>query len=218
MGKSVIEGICASHPIRYSPSVFRGSTPGLRAWRGSRRWVIAAISVGASIVMTACSSSSSSVPQASVATTFAAGAAALRQRDYWAAEQLFLQVIKRDPKQAAAYYNLGLAYQDRHDDRDALRTYARAQALDPNFPPVLFNRAVLYSRTDPQLAMFLYRRAISLQHDSPTAYLNLGLLEAGQGPQLRRQAEKDLATAVRLDPSLASHIPGSLRSALSTHS
>jgi len=167
-------------------------------------------------VVSACGDSSSSIPKASIATTLAAGSAALRQRDYWAAEQLFLQAIKRDPMNAAAYYDLGLAYQDQRNYRAALRAYAKAQVLDPNFLPVIFNRAVLYSRTDPELAMFLYRRVIAIQHDSPTAYLNLGMLEAGQGSKLRRQSEKDLATAVRLDPSLASRIPSSLRSGLPT--
>ena len=157
------------------------------------------------------------MPQAPITTTLAAGSAALHQRNYWAAEQLFLQVIKRDPTEAAAYYDLGLAYQDQHDYRDALRAYAKAQALDQNFVPVIFNRAVLYSQTDPQLAMFLYRKAISIQHDSPTAYLNLGLLEASQGGRgLRARARKDLARAVRLDPSLASRIPNSLRAGLPT--
>jgi tetratricopeptide (TPR) repeat protein len=165
--------------------------------------------------MDACGSSAPSAPRASIATTLAAGSAALRQRNYWAAEQLFLQVIKRDPRQVAAYYDLGVVYQARHDYRDALRAYARAQALDENFVPVIYNRALLYSGTDPQLAMFLYRRTISLQHDSPTAYLNLGLLEASQGPALHTQAEKDLATAVRLMPSLANQIPSGLRAGLS---
>jgi tetratricopeptide (TPR) repeat protein len=210
---SVWDGMCISGLRRYPPSVFWGSKPAFRVWWGSGR-AIAAISAGVACAVTACGGSSSTVPAASIATTLAAGSAALRQRDYWGAEQLFLQVIKRDPSQAAAYYDLGLAYQDRHDYRDALRAYAKAQALDRNFVPVIFNRAVLYSRTDPQLAMFLYRRAIALQHDSPTAYLNLGLLEAGQGPRLHRQAEKDLAKAVRLDPSLAGRIPSPLRSGL----
>lgn len=197
-------------PIRYPLIVRPGSERGFRGRRAGGRWVIAAFSAGVACVATGCGGSSPSVPKASIATTLAAGSAALRQRDYGAAEQLFLQVVKRDPKQAAAYYDLGLAYQDRRDYRDALRAYARAQLLDQNFVPVIFNRAVLYSRTDPQLAMFLYRRAIQLQHAAPTAYLNLGLLEASQGPRLRAQAKKDLATAIRLDPSLASHVPGSL--------
>lgn len=161
--------------------------------------------------MTACGGSSPSVPKAPIATTLAAGSAALRQHEYRAAEQLFLQVVKRDPKQAAAYYDLGLAFQDQHNVRGALGAYAKAQALDQNFLPVIFNRAVLYSRIDPQLAMFLYRRAIQLQRDSPTAYLNLGLLEASQGPRLRARAKKDLAKAIRLEPSLASRVPASLR-------
>ena len=125
--------------------------------------LLPALSVMAGVAMDACGSSAPSGPRASIATTLAAGSAALRQRNYWAAEQLFLQVIKRDPRQVAAYYDLGVAYQARHDYRDALRAYARAQALDENFVPVIYNRALLYSGTDPQLAMFLYRRAISLQ-------------------------------------------------------
>jgi len=92
-------------------------------------------------VVAACGDSSSSIPKASVATTLAAGSAALRQRDYWAAEQLFLQVIKRDPRNTTAYYDLGVAYQDQRNYRAALTAYAKAQVLDPNFVPVIFNRA-----------------------------------------------------------------------------
>lgn len=165
--------------------------------------------------MAACGGSSASVPKASIAITLAAGSAALRQRDYYAAEQLFAQVIARDPRQAAAYYDLGLAYQAQHHYRDALREYAKAQALDGRFVPAIYNEAVLYSRTDPQLAMFLYRMVISIQHDSPTAYLNLGLLEAQQDPTLQDQAEDTLAKAVQLEPSLASRIPSGLRASLS---
>jgi tetratricopeptide (TPR) repeat protein len=162
----------------------------------------------------ACSSSNSTVPQASIPITFAAGTAALRQHDYSAAEALFAQVIARDPGQVAAYYDLGLAYQAQHDYRDALREYAKAQALNERFVPAIYNRAVLSAPADPQLAMFLYRTVISIQPDSPTAYLNLGLLEAQQNPKLHDQAEDTLARAVQLDPSLASRIPPSLRAGL----
>jgi tetratricopeptide (TPR) repeat protein len=174
---------------------------------------IAAIPALAALAVAACGSGGS-VPQASIATTLAAGSAALRQGNYHAAEQLFWQVTQRDPKQVAGYYDLGVAYQNQGDDRDALIAYAEAQRLDEDFVPVIYNRAVLYSASDPQLAMFLYRRVISIQDDSATAYLNLGLLEAAHTPELRQQAEALLARAVRLDPSLASHIPSALRTGL----
>lgn len=199
-------------------TVLVGSKAAFRVWREqlrAGRWRAVALSAGIACAVAACANGSS-LPRASIATTLAAGEAALRQHDYYAAEQLFLQVIKRQPRQVAAYYDLGIAYQDEHDYRDALRAYNRAQALDENFVPVTYNRAVLYSRIDPQLAMFLYRKVIELQHDAPTAYLNLGLLEASQGPALHAQAEKDLAKAVKLDPSLAARIPGSLRAGLPT--
>ena len=149
-----------------------------------------------------------------MSTRFAAGLAALRQHDYPAAEGLLSQVTRLEPRNYAAFYDLGLAYQDQGADRAALIAYAKAQALNEQFVPVVYNRAVLYSKTDPQLALFLYHRVISLQHDSPTAFLNLGLLEAAQGPHLRKQAEQDLARAVQLDPSLASRIPAPLRAGL----
>jgi tetratricopeptide (TPR) repeat protein len=170
--------------------------------------------VAAAFAVAACGGGSTQAPRQPVSTLLAAGSAALRQGDYTAAEQLFTQAVTRDPKQVAGYYDLGVTYQDEHNDRDALKAYAKAQALDPRFVPVIYNRAVLYSANDPQLAIFLYRKAISLQRDSPSAYLNLGLLEATQGPQLRRQAEKDLAMAVQLAPSLAGRIPGPLRAGL----
>jgi tetratricopeptide (TPR) repeat protein len=204
-----IGGICRiSH--HWSLASARVSAPALSAA------LLAALLAVVGVSIDACGNSGPSAPRASIATTLAAGSAALRQRNYWAAEQLFGQVIKRDPRQVAGYYDLGVAYQAQHDYRDALRAYARAQALDEDFVPVIYNRALLYSGSDPQLAMFLYRRAISLQHDSPTAFLNLGLLEASQGPLLRAQAEKDLATAVKLMPSLADRIPPGLRAGLSS--
>jgi tetratricopeptide (TPR) repeat protein len=172
--------------------------------------LVAAVAVAASAVA-ACSSSSSSLPKVPVSTRFAAGLAALRQHDYSAAVGLLSQVTRLEPRNYAAFYDLGVAYQDQGADRAALIAYAKAQALNQRFVPVIYNRAVLYSKTDPQLAIFLYHRVISLQHNSPTAFLNLGLLEAAQGRRLRKQAERDLAMAVQQDPSLASRIPAPLR-------
>jgi tetratricopeptide (TPR) repeat protein len=182
----------------------------------SRKPVVA-IAVLATAVVAACSSGNGgggSVPQASIATTLAAGSAALRQGNYQGAEQLFLQVTRRDPSLVAGYYDLGLAYQSQGADSDALVAYAKAQRLNEYFVPVIYNRAVLYSASDPQLAIFLYQRVISIQRDSPTAYLNLGLLEAARGPKLHERAEALLARAVALEPSLASRIPSALRASL----
>jgi tetratricopeptide (TPR) repeat protein len=173
--------------------------------------LIAAVALAAATVAACSGSSSSALPKVPVSTRFAAGLAALREHNYSAAEGLLSQVTRLEPRNYAAYYDLGLAYQDQGVNRAALVAYAKAQALDERFVPVIYNRAVLYSKADPQLALFLYRRVISLQRDSPTAFLNLGLLEAVQGPHLRKQAERDLAMAVQLDPSLASRIPAPLR-------
>lgn len=185
-----------------------------RIHRFSRHLILVAAVALVACTVAACSGSSSSVPKVPVSTRFAAGLAALRQHDYSAAEGLLSQVTKLEPRNFTAYYDLGVAYQAQGADRPALIAYAKAQALNEQFVPVIYNRAVLYSKADPQLALFLYRRVISLQHDSPTAFLNLGLLEAVQGRHLRKQAERDLAMAVRLDPSLTGRIPAPLRAGL----
>jgi Tfp pilus assembly protein PilF len=175
----------------------------------ARRWLL--VAALATVVATgACGGTAP--PPASIAATLGAGTDLVQQGNYAAAEQLFQQVIKRDPDNVAAYYDLGVAYQEQDETSNALVSYRRALALDPKYVPAIFNQAVLYSRTQPSLAVFLYQKTISLQPDAPTAYLNLGLLEAQSGA--RAEAGRDLSEAVRLQPSLAGRIPAALRALL----
>jgi tetratricopeptide (TPR) repeat protein len=158
-----------------------------------------------------CGQGASSTPttvEPSFATALGAGVAALKLGNDNAAQQLFAEAVARRPGNATALYDLGLAYQDEGHARDALRAYAHALVTAPNDVPVEFNRAVIYAAHDAPLAMFLYRRVIHLQPNSPTAYLNLGLLEAAAHLPA---APVDLQKAVQLDPSLAAHIPPTLR-------
>jgi tetratricopeptide (TPR) repeat protein len=72
----------------------------------------------------------------------------------------------------------------------------------------LYNEAVALSGTDRAQAISLYQEVISLQPDSPTALLNLGLLDFGTGR--RSQGKVLLRRAVKLEPSLESKIPASI--------
>ena len=152
------------------------------------------------------------VPLPSFATAIGAGEAALKQGNPNAAEQLFADAVKREPHNATAYFDEGVAYQQLGDAKNAEIAYVRALSLDPNYVQAEFNRAVLVTPTDPALATFLYRKVIAMQPNSPTALLNLGLLEFQQGQ--RSDASTDLAKAVQLQPSLAARIPASVRNGL----
>lgn len=169
----------------------------------------------------ACSSSGNAAPTttttsqpASFASLVGAGNVLLRSGNLNAAQQLFEQAIKANPANAIGYYDLGVVYQQEGQRPDALREYRLALAEDPKYVPAIYNRAVLYEVTNPPLAIFYFRTIISLQPDSPTAYLNLGLLEA-QTKATLPQALVALNKAVKLDPSLLANVPLSLRSRLS---
>jgi Flp pilus assembly protein TadD len=148
-----------------------------------------------------------------VATLLGAGTVAYKQGDYNAASQLFEQAIERAPTDAEARYDLGSAYQGEHRDADALVQYRKALSYDPTLVSAIFNEATIYGVHDTPLAIFLYRKVISLQPDSPTAYLNLGLLEAQDGQPA--PAGVALRRAVRLDPALRARIPPSVMPDLS---
>jgi Tfp pilus assembly protein PilF len=139
-----------------------------------------------------------------------AGIDLLRQGNLSGAEQLFQQAIARDPNRPVGHYDLGVVFQGMGDRQDALHQYRLALASDPQYTPALFNEAVVLAPRDPALAIFYYHRIIALKPKSPTALLNLGLLEAANGYP-RRSVLSSLRRAVALDPPLRSEIPAALR-------
>lgn len=139
-----------------------------------------------------------------------AGVDLLRQGNSSAAEQLFEQAVARAPSNPVGHYDLGVVLQASGDRRGALHQYRLAVADDAQYTPALFNEAVLLASRDAPLAIFYYHQIIAAKPDSPTALLNLGLLEASTGYP-RRFVDPPLRKAVALDPALRSLIPSKLR-------
>lgn len=150
---------------------------------------------------------------ASYTTLVGASVALLGKGNPGAAQQLLQEAITKNPHSPVAYYDLGVAYQRQGNVRDAARNYLHAIAVDRDYVPALFNQAEIFARRNTPLAIFYYRRIIHIKPNAPTAYLNLGMLEA-KTKALHVQAVRDLAHAVKLDPSLRSQIPAPLRSTL----
>jgi tetratricopeptide (TPR) repeat protein len=150
---------------------------------------------------------------ASYSTLLNAGVHLLRQGNSSAAEQLFQQAIAKDPGGAVAHFDLGVIYQGAGERADALRQYQQALRVDSHYARALFNEAVLLAPHNAALAIYYYRQVVSIQPDSPTALLNLGLLE-NETKSLHARAVLDLRAAVKLDPSLRARIPAPLSRAL----
>jgi tetratricopeptide (TPR) repeat protein len=202
-----------------------GICQSLAPCRRPRHWLRSAagcLALGALAVgLGACSNSASTSATttttsqpASFATLVGAGNDLLRSGNLNAAEQLYQQAIKAGPASPVGYYDLGVVYQQEGERLDALREYRLALVEDPKYVPAMYNRAVLYEVNNPQLAIFYYHTIISLQPDSPTAYFNLGLLQA-EAKATVPEALTNLARAVKLDPSLLADVPAALRSQLS---
>lgn len=141
-------------------------------------------------------------------TLLAAGIKLQQEGNANAARQLFEQVLDKQPSNFYAHYNLGVLDQQAKDTASALREYGAALAINPNYVPALFNQATIVAVNDPTAAIETYRRVIALQPHAPTAYLNLGLLEATHGEMA--QGIKDLNTALHQDPSLGPQVPPAL--------
>ena len=60
------------------------------------------------------------------------GNAAQDKGDFSEAESIFRQVIKIDPNDAKAYYNLGIALSKQGKLKEAIEKYQRSLDLDPN--------------------------------------------------------------------------------------
>ena len=177
-----------------------------------RRRVGVAVALGAALLaLGACGGGGSSHP--SYATLITEGTTLLAHGNSAEASKKFQQAIARKPNGPVAYYDLGVVYQRQRKLFQARREYGLAIHYDPAYVPALYNQAGLFANINPPLAIFYYRRIIRIKPNSPTAYLNLGLVEAG-GPGLRKQALRDLTRAVKLDPSLRAQVPAPLRSVL----
>ena len=163
-------------------------------------------------VLAACGGSKQDAAPRSTAdfgTLIGAGTHLLGAGNVAAAEQLFQQAITKSPDNPTGYYDLGVAYQQEGRARLAMREYRRATRWDPEYTPALYNQAVLLTGRDNPTAVFLYHKVIAIRPDSPTALLNLGLIEAslkGDAPA----AYKHLTRAIRLDAALRKAVPAAL--------
>lgn len=119
----------------------------------------------------------------------------------------YLRSVLLNPKEKVAWYNLGLLEQQNGRTREAERDYERAIAVDPRYLPALYNLGTVVAPSDPASAVKLYQRVIAIDPNNAAAHFNLGFALQALGKRAEGNAE--ISEGVRLDPSLASRVPGS---------
>jgi Tfp pilus assembly protein PilF len=123
------------------------------------------------------------------------------------AKQKYLDVLKLDPTNKIAYYDLGVLYQQQSDVANARDSYQKAILADSKYQPALFNLAILETPVNPARAEELYRQLLTINQKDANVHFNLGLLLKQVGRQ--QEGDAEIQTAVSIDPSLSSRIPAS---------
>lgn len=196
-----------------------GATPGGARTTLRRCLLVLALPVVTALALTGCGGSSHhTAPKstAGFADLIGAGAALLKQNNPAAAIQVFQQAIAKDPKSPVGYYDVGVAYAQEGNRSQSLVGYAKALSKNKNYVPALYNYGVAFETQRPALAIYFFRRVVQLQHDSPTALLNLGRLiyTKNAKPAARVRALRLMKLATLYEPALIADVPAALRAAV----
>lgn len=133
------------------------------------------------------------------------------------AKAAYEAILKTDPKNKYAFFNLGQIAQTNKDYDEAISKYKEALAVDPAYHPALFNEALAFeSKNDLAGAIDLMRKADAAKPQDARTLFNLGRLLNLSGKT--DEGNKLLAQAVSLDPSLAGAITGTSAPAASSTS
>ncbi|MEU7775539.1 tetratricopeptide repeat protein [Micromonospora taraxaci] len=128
-----------------------------------------------------------------------------------AAKATFEKVVAAEADNKFAWFNLGYIAQSRNQADEAVGNYDKALAADANYRPALYNKAIALEGKAPTTSMEIYRKVVSIDDKSSTAYLRLGLLLSQSGDDAA--ARDAFKAAIRLDKGLTSAVPAKYRPA-----
>ena len=107
---------------------------------------------------------------------------------------------KNATAQAAAHNNLGVAYMDRQEQKQALAEFNKSWTLDPHLYAARLNQAVaLLNLQQYSQAQSILNEAAKREPTNPRVWYNLGLLEKSSGRADASAA--DFARAAEIDPA-----------------
>jgi len=163
--------------------------------------LVATLAMG-TLGLASCGSSS---PSDTASTDLVAGIAAQKAGAYGIATTDYEKVLKIQPNNVYALYDLGDVEQFLHQDAAAKTHYLMALAVSPKFSNALYNLAILDAKSDPRQAKVLFLQVIALTPNDAAARLNLGKVLLALGEKKAGDAQINLA--IKLDPSLKHDAP-----------
>ena len=114
--------------------------------------------------------------------------AALMQFD--AAIESYKKALRIQPDYADAYYNMGVALNDKGDPEAAIESYKQALRIQPDYADAYNNMGVaLNDKGDPEAAIESYKQALRIKPDFAEGHSNLGAAF-----QLLNQVEQAVAS------------------------
>ncbi len=126
-----------------------------------------------------------------------------------AAKATFEKLLDAEADNKFAWFNLGYIAQSRNQADEAISNYDKALEADANYKPALYNKAIALESKAPTTSMDIYRKVVSIDNKSSTAYLRLGILLSKSGDDA--EARDAFDAAIRLDKELASAVPAEYR-------
>jgi tetratricopeptide (TPR) repeat protein len=131
----------------------------------------------------------------------------MARKMYGGAIIIYGGLLKQYPKDAGLLNQMGIAYQELGDDRDAAHYYKKATRADRHFASPLNNLGTIeYEQKRFTQAMKLYQKALAERGDAATVYCNLGYAYFAQ--KLYPDAMQSFHQALALDPHVFEHRGG----------
>ena len=104
------------------------------------------------------------------------GASNAALKRYDAAIENYKQAIKIKPDYVAAYFNMGIALQNKGDLDAAIDSYKQALKIKPDYADAYYNMGVaMHDKGDRDAAIDSYKQALKIKPDYAEAYCNMGV-------------------------------------------
>jgi len=130
------------------------------------------------------------------------GASNVGLMQFDAAVESYKKALKIKPDYAEAYYNMGIALDNKGDPEASIHSYKQAIKINPGYADAYNNMGVAMNyKGDPDAAIDSYKKAININPDYSQAYNNMG-------NALKDKGDLDVAIqnynqAVRINPDYA---------------
>jgi tetratricopeptide (TPR) repeat protein len=144
-----------------------------------------------------------SVTNGKVTSLLQSGLTQVDQEKWSAAATSFQNVLAISPGNVYANYDLGVIAQNTGNSNKAISYYNKALAGNAAYTPAMYNEAILLENSQPQQAIAVYRKIVSIDPKASTAYLRMALVQAEQGDITDAKANQ--AKAVAIDPALSKY-------------